>query len=171
MTKAVKELQGLTPLKVPVPPMLATAIGYKGAARYVSFQWTPYGDEVDYSDGRMSATGDWQAFLAYIQHPAVSPLLAEYDLGSSESEAKHALILDREQHEVYIAPVQDAENFLMKQWRHQSPILMSHKENVPKISIITSPHIMSDEEIQRWIKEKYTMIEEMQKWLDKQLKN
>jgi hypothetical protein len=29
MTKAVKELPGLTPLKVPVPPMLALAIGYK----------------------------------------------------------------------------------------------------------------------------------------------
>src|SRR5919202_1757434 len=171
MSNAVKELKGLTPLKVPVPPMLAKAIGYTGNTRYIAFNWTPYGDEAEYFDGRLSATGDCQAFLTYIQHPAVSPLLAEYDLGSSESEAKHALILDREQHEVYIAPVQDAENFLMKQWRHQSPILMSHKENVPKISIITSPHIMSDEEIQRWIKEKYTMIEEMQKWLDKQLKN
>jgi hypothetical protein len=61
--KVVKEFNAFTPLKVPVPPMLAKAMGYKGDARFVSFQWTPYGDEADYSDGRISATGNWQAFL------------------------------------------------------------------------------------------------------------
>jgi hypothetical protein len=100
MSKVVKALEGITPLKAPVPPMLATAIGYKGDARFVSFHWTPYGDEAEYSDGRLSATGNWQAFLAYIQHPAVSPHLRDYDLGSSDSEAMHALILDREKLEV-----------------------------------------------------------------------
>jgi hypothetical protein len=105
MSKLAKEFTGLTPLQTPVPPMLAQAIGYKGNARYVAFHWTPYGDEAEYYDGRISSTGNWQAFLAYIQHPAVSPFLIEYDLGSSDSEAKHALILDREKHEVLIAPV------------------------------------------------------------------
>jgi hypothetical protein len=165
-----RKFKGLTPLKAPVPPMLAKAIGYKGEARFVSFQWTPYGDEADYSDGRMSGTGDWHAFLAYIQHPAVSPFLEEYDLGSSESEAKHALILDREQLEIFIAPVIEVETFLIEQWRSKLPIHMSHV-NVPKISIIKSPHIMSHEEVQRWIKEEYSMIEDMQRWLDKFLKN
>ncbi len=60
--------------------MLAKAIGYSGDARYVAFNWTPFGDEAEYFDGRRSATGNWQAFLAYIQHPAVSPLLESYDL-------------------------------------------------------------------------------------------
>ena len=166
-----KELKGLTPVNIPVPPMLALAIGYKGKAQYVSFQWTPYVDEAEYSDGRLSATGDWQAFLAYVQHPAVSPLLEGYDLGSSESEAKHALILDREHFQAFIAPVRDAERFLTEQWPHVPQVRMSQEENVPRVSIINSPHIMSEEEIQRWIKEKYTMIEDMQKWLDKQLKN
>jgi len=66
MSKNGKELKGLTPVNIPVPPMLALAIGYKGDAQYVSFQWTPFGDEVEYSDGRTSATGNWQAFLVYI---------------------------------------------------------------------------------------------------------
>ena len=175
MTKAVKELPGLTPLKVPVPPMLATAIGYTGAARYVSFQWTPYGDEVDYSDGRLSATGNWQAFLAYIQHPAISPLLTEYDLGSSDSEAKHALILDREQLEVFIAPVKAAEKFLMQQRLPWPPMRMSQEEYLAKISIalknIKPPSDIDIEEIQRRIDEQYALIEEMQQWLDTQLKN
>jgi hypothetical protein len=64
MRKSVQEIKDLTPIQVPVPPMLAKAIGYKGEARFVSFQWTPNGDEAEYSDGRRSATGNWQAFLA-----------------------------------------------------------------------------------------------------------
>ena len=65
MSKSVKELKGSTPLQAPVPPMLATAIGYKGDARFVSFQWTPYGDEAEYSNGRISATGVVSANLLH----------------------------------------------------------------------------------------------------------
>jgi hypothetical protein len=57
MKKAAQPVTGLTPLNVPVQPMLARAIGYTGKARFVSFQWTPAGDETDYSDSRASATG------------------------------------------------------------------------------------------------------------------
>jgi hypothetical protein len=58
MRKTIKEIDSITPLNIPVPPMLAKAFGYKGEARYVSFQWTPYGDEADYADGRLSGTGN-----------------------------------------------------------------------------------------------------------------
>jgi hypothetical protein len=121
MSKGAKAVSDLTPLNVPVPPMLAKAIGYRGEAWFVSFQWTPYGDEADYSDGRGSGTGNWQAFLAFIHHPAVSPQLKGYDLGSSDSEAKHALILDQEQHVLYIAPAREAEIFLRKHGRNNHP--------------------------------------------------
>src|SRR5687768_8338186 len=84
---------------------------------------TPYGDETDYSDGRLSGTGNWQAFLAYIQHPVVSPFLQEYDLGSSDSEARHTLILDRDKHEIMIAPVKKAQAFLLEQWSPQPKCL------------------------------------------------
>ena len=175
MTKEVKELPGVTPLKAPVPPMLATAIGYKGAARYVSFQWTPYGDEVDYSDGRLSATGNWQAFLAYIHHPAVSPSLTGFDFGSSDSEAKHALILDRERLEVLIAPVKDADAFLKHQWPPEPPSRMSREEYsalvFKALKNIKPPRDIDTNEVQRRIDEQYALIEEMQQWLDKQLKN
>jgi hypothetical protein len=52
MNKGTTASTDLTPLNVPVPPMLAKVMGYRGEARFVSFQWTPYGDEADYSDGR-----------------------------------------------------------------------------------------------------------------------
>jgi hypothetical protein len=88
MKKAGTASTNLTPLNAPVPPMLAKSIGYTGEARYVSFHWTPAGDEAYYSDGRISATGNWQAYLAFVRHPAVSPSLKGYDLGSSDGDAK-----------------------------------------------------------------------------------
>ena len=59
MTKVVKALEGIISLKAPVPPMLSDAIGYTGKERFVAFQWTPYGDEVEFADGRIMATGTW----------------------------------------------------------------------------------------------------------------
>src|SRR5215471_474632 len=114
MSTSVKAPRGLTALHVPVPPLLAKAIGYTGRARYVAFKWTPYGAEVEYFDGLRSATGDWQAFLAYIEHPAISPYLQDYSLGSSDREAKYVLILDQAILEMFIAPARVAVKFLMR---------------------------------------------------------
>ena len=163
-------LHGLTPLHVPVPPILVTAIGYTGKARFVAFKWTPYGDEMVYADGCMRKTGNWQAFLAYIQHPAVSPNLQDYDLGGSDREAKHVLILDQAILEMFIAPVKEAEQFLARQ---RSPI-RSQEEYVAKISIALKqgkqPTIDSDER-QRRFEQQYALIEAVEQWLDKYLKN
>src|SRR5947208_1604600 len=59
---------GLTLLRVPVPPMpmLEKALGYTGDARFVSFYWTPGGDEADYNDGQSAGTGYWQGYLAFV---------------------------------------------------------------------------------------------------------
>jgi hypothetical protein len=175
MNKAVPAFTGLTPLNVPVPPMLAKAIGYTGKARFVSFHWTPYGDETDYSDGRVSATGNWQAFLAFIQHPALSPHLKDYDFGSSDSEAKHALILDREKLALFVAPVREAEKFLREQWPKEPPVTMSQEEYtalvMKALKNVKPPTDVSIAEIQRRIERQYALVDELQQWLDKQLKN
>jgi len=173
MNKAVKELKGITPLNVPAPPMLAKAIGYNGEARFVSFQWTPYGDEADYSDGRLSGTGNWQAFLAYIQHPAVSPFLKEYDLG--DSEARQALIFDRNKLKIMIAPVKEAQAFLSAQWPPQPTIRMSKEEYLAMVSQalknVKQPNEIEIEEVQQHIEEHYALVDDMQQWLDRFLKN
>jgi hypothetical protein len=51
------------------------AVRTAGRARYVSFYWTPCGDEIMYSDGRLSADGQWHAWLVFTRHRTVSPHL------------------------------------------------------------------------------------------------
>ena len=147
--------------------MLAQAIGYSGRAHYVAFHWTPYGDEAVYFDGRVSGTGNRQAFLAYTQHAAVRPSLKDYDLGKSDTDAKHVLILDQAILEMFIAPVKEAEQFLIRQWLPKSPALMLREEPVAKISItrrqVTQPTIDSEQQ--------YALIEAVRRWLERYLKN
>lgn len=77
--------------------------------------------------------------------------------------------------EVFIAPVKEAEKFLGEQWPQQPLIRMSKEELIAKISIvqknIKQPGYTDIEEVQRRIKDQFAVIEDMQKWLDKYLKN
>jgi hypothetical protein len=175
MNNAIKSITTLTPLNVPVPAMLARAIGYKGEARFVSFHWTPAGDETYYSDGQISATGNWQAYLAYIRHPAVSPLLKGYDLGSSDTEAKHSLLLDRERLALYVAPVKEAEKFLNEQWPKAPPLRISQKEFtvlvMKALKNVKPPKDIDVDEVYRQIRQQNALVDELLLWLDKQLKN
>jgi hypothetical protein len=107
--------------------------------------------------------------------PAVSPVLREYDLGSSDSEARHALILDREKLELFLAPVKAAQTFLTEQWPPVPPIRMSREEYLAAVSKalkqVKRPADIDVEEIQRRIEEQNALVEDMQQWLDKFLKN
>jgi len=102
-------------LDVPVPPGLAEMIGYTGDARYVGFYWIPGGDEIAYDDGMTSGTGNPWAWLAFKRHRNVSPHLDEYNLGYSDLEAEHALIVDRDHDLASIAPICAARHLLRAQ--------------------------------------------------------
>ena len=105
----------LVALAVPVPPMLEEAVGYPGDAAFLALYWTPLGDEVIYEDGVRSGTGAWAPFLAFKRHPAVAPVLAPYDLGSSDAEARDWLLLDRRARRLYVGPRADVAAVLRAQ--------------------------------------------------------
>jgi hypothetical protein len=100
MQPAIPSTLQLVPL--PCPPMLAEAIGYRGASRFVAFAWSPAGDEAIYDDGYASGTGEWTAYLAFVRHPVVRPLLADVQLGSSDREASHWLLADLAEGRLYL---------------------------------------------------------------------
>jgi hypothetical protein len=163
---------GLTRLAVPVPPMLEQALGYTGEARFVSFYWTPGGDEADYDDGQQAGTGNWQAYLAYVQHPLIHPLLAAYDLGSSDGVWRHSLILDRTERTLYVATRVDAQRFLAQQWPEAEPVTLTQEEWTAMVKRLQhSRQDIDPEDIRRRIEEQYALVEALQEWLDRRLPN
>jgi hypothetical protein len=102
-------------LPTPYPPGLAATFGYAAAARYVAFLWEPAGDEVVFLDGCRLGTGHGRAFQAFRRHPAVRPVLDPYNLGASDVEAEHCLILDRTGERLLVAPLAEARVLLAAQ--------------------------------------------------------
>src|SRR5713101_8247238 len=113
-------------LYVPVPPMLAEAIGYTRQvfghlldARWVGFYWERGGDEANYNDGRASGTGEYTGYQAFVDHPKVAVHRRHFDSGSSETRPRHYLLLDRDEHRLYALPVRIAQQFLQLQLQDQ----------------------------------------------------
>src|SRR4051794_36633404 len=107
---------------IPIPPQLLEAVGYHGDAALVSVCWTPLGDTVWYDDARSSGTGYAWAYLAWVRHKHVAPYLAPYDLGSSEQESQHRLLLDRQTRTVSVGTVAEVRAVLATQWPPEEPV-------------------------------------------------
>jgi hypothetical protein len=73
------------------------------------------GDEAFYTDGRSSGTGTTFAFLAFRQHPAIAPILEQFNLGYSDVDAEHCLVIDCHESRASVAPIAQAEAFLRNQ--------------------------------------------------------
>jgi hypothetical protein len=109
-------MENLTKLNIPCPPaqIFENALGYKGENRWVAFYWDPCGDEIMWNDGIASADGQWPAWLTFVYHPIVAPLLNQYNLGGSDEEAEHWLLLDRAKRVFYIGDRKTVHEFLVK---------------------------------------------------------
>jgi len=110
-----EESNQIRTLLIEPPAALAETLGYNGNARSVAFYWGA-GDEAYYDDGRLSNQVDWDAYLMFVRHPLIVPELQEYNLGSSEEEATHWLLLDRENGQITVAPVKLVRQQLLAQW-------------------------------------------------------
>jgi hypothetical protein len=106
----------LLPLEVPVPPGVAATFGYRAGSRFVGFHWEPSGDDVIFDDGRYLGTGDGWAFAAYRNHRTVSPHLEPYNLGYSDVDSEHVLVIDCTNDLAGIIPIADARAFLKSQY-------------------------------------------------------
>ncbi len=115
--QALSPLPGLR-LAAPIPPQLEAAVEYRGDARYFAIYWTPAGDEAMVTDGRTTHDGCWFGYQAFVDHPIMMLALAgqPYDLGSSETDATHWLIIDRNTRTIALAPRPHAEAFLIQQY-------------------------------------------------------
>lgn len=173
----INDLQ-LERLPISAPPVLCEAIGYHGQARFVAFYWTPGGDELMFSDGSISADGDWYAWSVFVQHRAVAPHLAPYDFGSSDEEAKHWLLIDRQSNELYAGAPKEVCKLLVQQLAQAETSDTTPDEVVPETSevndlnaFLTEPLVEvqppSQEEVRREMLRRQRLTEELRSWLDR----
>ena len=166
----------LEQLAIQAPPMLAEAVGYPRKARYVAFYWTPCGDEVMYADGRLSAGGHWHAWLLFTRHRTIAPHLQEYNLGSSDEEAIHWLLVDRETCVLYVGAPGEVLRVLRGQYAGQVQDSESQGDGIS--DEITLDHFRSlidsfvevsgpkPEEIIEAMRKQDALTEELRAWLD-----
>lgn len=126
------ENTNLKQLAVTAPPMLCEAVGYPGRARYVACYWTPCGDEIIYSDGRFSADGHWHAWLLFTRHRTIAPHLEAFNLGSSDEEATHWLLVDWETYALYVGTPGEVLRALRTPYADQALTIESQGEDVLK---------------------------------------
>jgi hypothetical protein len=170
------EETSLKQLPLTAPPILAEAIGYQGKARYVAFYWTSYGDEIIYSDGRLSADGDWHAWFVFTRHKSIAPHLEEYNLGSSDEEATHWLLVDRLTHALYVGAQGEVHQTLRCQYAGEDPASESQEanaseENMPEdfMSLIESfieVEGPAPEAIIKAMRKQEALTTELSVWLD-----
>lgn len=162
-----------TTLSIPVPPgpLLEQALGYTGQARFFAAWWEPCGDEAMVSDGCTTATGEWQGFLAYVQHPIIRPALYRVDLGSSETEAKAWLVIDRQERKAWIAKPQDARKFLAQQWPQSEQILhIEDLDQLLELVVDRFQHMdtVTVQDVMCWMENTHKAVAALTAWLNEQ---
>jgi len=121
----------------PLPRNWERVFGYKGSARYLAVYWTPCGDEAMYADGQVSGTAHWpvyqelirqyraaitEAMLASRMCPPGEAWNAVCQLGSSDHEASHCLLLDLTERTISIADIEAGIKFVLRQHPPAPPI-------------------------------------------------
>ncbi len=105
----------LVRLALPCPPPLVELVGYDGPGRLLALWWSPFGDELMLSDGTLTATGNSRGWLSFCEHPLVRVFLEDYQLGDSEAEAEHWLLVDRYLGTLDVGLARDVEALLATQ--------------------------------------------------------
>ena len=165
----------LKQIAISSPPILAEAIGYPGCSRYVAFYWTPYGDEVMYSDGRISADGHWHAWLLFIRHKSIAPHLQGYNLGSSDEEATHWLLVDRETCRMYVGTPGEVYPVIRGQFAEQNQAHEAQRNDTPGENTLEDFRSFVEsfvevsgpkpEEIINAMRKQDALVEELRVWL------
>lgn len=109
------------PIILPAVPEFLSAIGfpleeYPGVKR-VGVYWGA-GDEAYWTIGKCAATGEWGAYLLYMDHFWVTGQIREdrFLLGASDAMETHYMVIDLETSRGYILPIREANEVLMSQW-------------------------------------------------------
>jgi hypothetical protein len=104
---------------------------------------------------------------SFVQHPSVAPYLAPYELGSSDTQALHALLLDRQDRALYVGRRAEVSRFLAEQAPPAAAITIEEFQAY-MLEAMAKMTLPNRQEITRCMKEEARLCEELQVWLDRQ---
>lgn len=160
----------MSELPIPIPPQLLDALNYPGDARLVSLCWTSCGDTSWYDDGRSSGTGDAWSFLAYVRHPAVAPHLAGWDLGSSDEDGSHRLLLNVSTGTVCVGAAAEVREAVRDQWPVEDEVQLTPEQVEAVVEHVRrawmSRPLPTAEQLMASMRRHAALVAEMVKWLD-----
>jgi len=73
-------------------------------------------------------TGHGWGFLAWSRHAAIAPTLREADLGSSELDGQHRVLIDRETRKCYLVGHAVGDRLLKGRWSASEPVVLTPEE-------------------------------------------
>lgn len=160
----------MTRLLIPIPPQLLQALRYPGEARLVSLCWAACGDTSWYDDGRSSGTGDAWSYLAFVRHPAIAPHLAGWDLGSSDEDGGHRLLLDTVAGTVDAGTVAEVRAAVRAQWPVEDEVRLTPEQAEQVMDEVRrawmSRPMPTAEQLLASMREQRRLVAEMVRWLD-----
>ena len=163
----------LVRLPLPLPPMLCEAVGYSHGGRYVALYWTAAGDELVYSDGSTTATGNWRPWRTLTDHALGLALLGPYRLGDSKREADHWLLADRWESTLDVGLADDVDALLASQPSEIAALPRGMPEGqagelVDRAAdaIAQRPSPADSEEITARLRREHELTDQLQRWLD-----
>ena len=164
-------------LPFPPSPILEDAVGYKKdnpELKYLGMWWEPCGDEAIISDGKITFTGNWAGYLAYVNNPRVKPLLENVNLGWSDEAAEYALLFDFESNSALVMDLSAARKLLQDQWERGteviSPVSMSVEEMEEFVRKLTESYKeVSVEEVRLQMIDDQKKVEKLTTWLNAQM--
>lgn len=127
---------------------------------------TFYAESTDYQEWELG-----QGFLAYVQHPVIYQALYRIDLGSSETEAKAWLVIDRQERKAWIAKPKDARAFLSQQWPQSDQIL--HIQDLDQLMNLVIDRFqqidtVTVQEVMHWMENTQKAVAALTAWLNEQ---
>jgi len=104
------------------------------------------------------------------RHPAARPLLDKWNLGYSDVEAEHCLVLDQQRNRASIAPLAEARVFLRAQHPPEPPLTEEQREQIrQRIKEMLERQMQAQPgpaEIERVMAEQRGRLGRMIAWLD-----
>jgi len=98
---------------LPVPAILEDALGYSGARRYFAVHLDAEGGEFYLRDGEANSSGgDRLVWSILMQHPIYCSVADHFNMGRPEYRASHCLVVDRKLRIIYVADMEDSDQFL-----------------------------------------------------------